>query len=65
MWFAWRINVKKIVIGMWIGLCLICSMSTVKEKNVWAAESVAQWKKQKTGSAGVLEGKSVLISFCG
>lgn len=63
MWFAWRINVKKIVIGMWIGLCLICSMSAVKEKNVWAAESVAQWKKQKTGSAGVLEGKSVLISI--
>lgn len=63
MWFAWRINVKKIVIGMWIGLCLICSMSTVKEKNVWAAESVAQWKKQKTGSAGVLVGKSVLISI--
>lgn len=31
--------------------------------NVQAAKTTAQWKKQKTGSAGVLIGKSVIVSI--
>lgn len=59
----WLQNRKRFVLLVFLTLIMFFGNLSFGQENCLAAVSVHEWKKSPTGSAGVLEGKSVLVSI--
>ncbi|MGN1206096.1 MAG: hypothetical protein ACI4SQ_03795 [Eubacterium sp.] len=54
---------KRKILFIMLLACFLFGMTTQPIANLHAAKTMSEWKKQKTGSAGVLTGKNVLVSI--
>lgn len=59
----WLRNKKRLLRFIVLAFALVIGNVSFGQKNTLAAVTEQEWKKSPTGSAGVLEGKSVLVSI--